>query len=90
MQNEAAVRLAAQAHAAPMLAPPAQNPDLVALGQALFTIAVDVQPLAQAIATPARAARLHDAVASMSPAVLAYRHLDSVQTGLLQWLAARR
>ncbi len=54
--------------------------------QAVFTIAVDVQPLAQAVAAPARAARLHDAVASMSAAVLAYRGLTDVREPLLAWL----
>ena len=63
---------------------------LPALDQAVFTIAVRVQPLAQAVDTPARAALLRDAVASMSPAVLAYRHLADVKAGLLQWLAAHR
>ena len=57
--------------------------------QAVFTILVDVQPLAHAIATPARAARLQASVASMSPAVLAYRGLDGVRAELLAWLAAR-
>jgi dimethylamine monooxygenase subunit A len=63
---------------------------LPSLHQAIFTIAVQVQPLAQVIDTPARAALLHAAVASMSPAVLAYRSLAGVQPALLQWLAARR
>jgi hypothetical protein len=54
--------------------------------QALFTIAVDVQPLATALAAPGRAARLHAAVASMSPAVVAYRGLDGVRAELLDWL----
>jgi hypothetical protein len=58
--------------------------------QAVFTIGVDSAPLAQAIDTPARAARLHDAVASMSPAVLAYRSLADVREPLLAWLAERR
>lgn len=58
--------------------------------QAVFTIQVEVEPLADAIATPQRAARLHDAVASMSPAVLAYRGLTPVRESLLSWLAARR
>ncbi|MBX3638861.1 MAG: hypothetical protein KF683_26090, partial [Rubrivivax sp.] len=56
---------------------------LPALGLAVFTIAVDVQPLAQALTTPARAQALHDAVASMSPAVLAYRGLQPVREALL-------
>ena len=62
---------------------------LPSLRQAIFTIAVQVQPLSLAIDTPARAARLHDALASMSDAVLAYRSLGTVHTPLLQWLAAR-
>ena len=63
---------------------------LPALGQAVFTIGVQVEPLAQVIRTPARAAQLHDALATMSPAVLVYRSLVGVQPALLQWLAARR
>jgi hypothetical protein len=57
--------------------------------QAVFTIAVDSVPLAQAVDTPARAQRLHDAIASMSDAVLAYRSLHAVRAPLLAWLAAR-
>lgn len=60
------------------------------LRQAVFTIAVQVQPLDQAITQPAQAAALHDAIASMSPAVLDYRSLGVVREPLLQWLAARR
>jgi hypothetical protein len=60
------------------------------LQQAVFTIQVDTQPLAQAIDTPARAARLHDAIASMSDAVLAYRQLRAVRDPLLRWLAGPR
>ncbi len=55
--------------------------------QAVFTIHVDVQPLAQVAAAPGRAARLHDALASMTDAVLAYRGLAAVQPALLRWLA---
>jgi dimethylamine monooxygenase subunit A len=62
---------------------------LPALAQAVFTIGVDVQPLAQVLTTPARARALHGAVASMSPAVLAYRGLTAVREPLLAWLAAR-
>ena len=58
-------------------------------GQAVFTIHVETVPLAVAIDSPAKAARLHDAVATMSDAVLAYRSLGSVRTALLAWLAAR-
>lgn len=59
------------------------------LQQALFTIQVEVQPLAQALSTRGRAAALHGAIASMSPAVLAYRGLVPVREPLLAWLAAR-
>jgi dimethylamine monooxygenase subunit A len=57
--------------------------------QAVFTIGVDTQPLAQGIDTPEKAAKLHAAVASMSDAVLAYRSLTSVRAPLLAWLHAR-
>lgn len=59
-------------------------------GQAVFTIEVQVMPLAAAIDTPARAALLHDALATMSDAVQAYRGLTTVHRPLLDWLAARR
>jgi hypothetical protein len=62
---------------------------LPAVTQAVFTIAVDTVPLAHAMATPAQARKLHDAIASMSDAVLAYRRLSGVRTPLLAWLAAR-
>jgi dimethylamine monooxygenase subunit A len=58
--------------------------------QALFTIGVDNVPLAHAIDTPAKAARLHDAIDSMSDAVLAYRSLADVRAPLLAWLSSRR
>jgi hypothetical protein len=57
--------------------------------QAVFTIHVESRPLAQAIDSPARARQLHDALASMSPAVLAYRGLEPARDRLLEWLAAR-
>ncbi len=56
---------------------------------AVFAIGVEVQRLAAAVAQPERAAALHDAVATMSPAVLAYRDLDAVREPLLAWLAER-
>jgi len=59
------------------------------LQQALFTIAIDCVPLAQAIDTSWKAARMHDAIASMSDAVLAYRSLAAARAPLLAWLAAR-
>ena len=55
--------------------------------QAVFTILVQVTPLAQAFETPAQAARVHDALASMSAAVLAYRGLAEARPALLRWLA---
>jgi hypothetical protein len=58
-------------------------------GVAMFTILVDTQPLAQAIDRADKAQRLHDAIASMSPAVLHYRSLGSVRDALLEWLARR-
>jgi hypothetical protein len=60
------------------------------LTQAVLTIHVEVQRLAEAIDTPARAAALHAAVASMNDAVLADRGLSTVRDPLLDWLAARR
>lgn len=57
--------------------------------QAVFTIQVAVQPLDRAIADAARAARVRDALASMSPAVLAYRGLVPARERLLAWLDAR-
>lgn len=57
--------------------------------QAVFTILVDVQPPAQAIATPHRARRLHDALASMSQVVLQCRGLEQAREPLLRWLARR-
>ncbi|GMV44752.1 MAG: hypothetical protein AMXMBFR66_01500 [Pseudomonadota bacterium] len=62
---------------------------LPALRQALFTIRVGVSPLADIVSTPERAARLHAAVTSMSPQVLAYRGLVPVRDALLEWLARR-
>jgi len=57
--------------------------------QAVFVIHVEVDRLDQALAEPARAARVHDALASMSTAVLGYRGLAAVRDRLLRWLAAR-
>ncbi|MBE7939603.1 MULTISPECIES: heme-dependent oxidative N-demethylase subunit alpha family protein [Ramlibacter] len=55
--------------------------------QAVFAIHVQLAPLTQAVADPLRARRLHDSLASMSPAVLAYKGLAAAQPRLLQWLA---
>jgi dimethylamine monooxygenase subunit A len=56
-------------------------------GQAVFTIRVMLQPLAEAAAAPGNARRLHDALASMSDAVLAYKNLAPARDRLLAWLA---
>ena len=55
--------------------------------QAVFTIHVDIEPLASAIDSAERAQRLHEAIASMSEGVLAYRSLSAVRDPLLAWLA---
>jgi dimethylamine monooxygenase subunit A len=57
--------------------------------QAVFTILVNVTPLTQAFDDPAQAARVHDALASMTDAVLAYRGLTAARPALLRWLARR-
>ena len=57
--------------------------------QAIFTIHVETQPLALAMAAPADARRVHDALASMSASVLAYRGLTDARERLLTWLAGR-
>ncbi len=62
---------------------------LPAQQQAVFTIHVETRPLAQAIASPGQARALHDALASMSPAVLAYRGLTDASDRLLHWLRQR-
>ena len=59
---------------------------LPATTQAVFTIHVEVEPLAVALAKPDQAARLHAAIATMSDSVLAYRNLGSVREPLLAWL----
>ncbi len=58
------------------------------LRQAVFTIAVGITPLRDALSSD-QAARVHDALASMSEAVLAYRGLTAVRPALLRWLARR-
>lgn len=57
--------------------------------QAVFTIHVDSVPLNDALGSPDDARRVHDAIASMSPAVLDYRGLAPARDRLLAWLAAR-
>jgi len=58
-------------------------------GQAVFTIHVQCAPLAEALARREDAQAVHDALATMSPAVLAYRGFTAVREPLLAWLAAR-
>jgi dimethylamine monooxygenase subunit A len=57
--------------------------------QAIFTIHVETHALTQAVAAPEHARALHDALESMSPAVLAYRGLTAVRERLLRWLRQR-
>ena len=58
-------------------------------GQAVFTIHVQVQSLAQTITRPEQARVLHAALGSMSDAVLRYRGLAPARRRLLSWLAQR-
>lgn len=57
--------------------------------QAVFTIAVELQPLADTMIDAARAGRLHAAIASMSDAVVAYKGLGPIREPLLRWLDER-
>ena len=57
--------------------------------QAVFTIRVRLEPLTEAVATRNQAQRLHDALASMSDAVLAYKGLAPARDPLLRWLHGR-
>jgi hypothetical protein len=61
---------------------------LPAQQQAIFTIHVELTPLTQAIREATQARLLRDALASMSPAVLAYRSLTDARDRLLAWLDA--
>lgn len=54
--------------------------------QVVFTIRVMLQALSLSVATAARARRLHDALASMSDAVLVYKGLAGVREPLCRWL----
>lgn len=58
--------------------------------QAVFTIRVMLQPLAEAVRSAEDARRLHEALASMSEAVLAYKNLAPARDRLLAWLASPR
>jgi hypothetical protein len=57
--------------------------------EAVFTIHVMLQPLREVVAAPGAARRLHDSIASMSSAVLAYKGLAPAREPLLAWLAQR-
>ena len=61
----------------------------MATSQALFTIRVMLQLLPLAVASSADARRLHDALASMTAPVLAYKNLAPALPALLPWLARR-
>jgi hypothetical protein len=65
----------------------AATPGPAAGAQAVFTILVNVTPLARAFSHPEQACRVHDALATMSDAVLDYRGLTAVKAPLLRWLA---
>jgi hypothetical protein len=56
---------------------------------AVFTIRVMLQPLTEAIAPQGAARKLHDALSTMSDAVLAYKGLAPARDPLLAWLAKR-
>ena len=58
-------------------------------GQAVFTIRVASEPLDAALHTRGDATRLHDALASMTVGVLAYRGLTPVRDRLLEALRRR-
>ena len=62
---------------------------LPGLRQAVFTIHVDVKPLPCVVNRRADVLRLHDALAGMSDAVLAYRGLTAARDRLLDWLRRR-
>ena len=57
--------------------------------QAVFTIRVMLQPLVDAIDSAQKARRLHDSLASMTEAVLAYKNLGPAREPLLRWLQGR-
>lgn len=57
--------------------------------QAVFTIRVMIEPLEHAVNAAWKAQRLHDALASMSDTVLAYKNLSPARAPLLRWLASR-
>lgn len=58
-------------------------------GAVLFGIRVHSYPLARAIATPALAAQLADAVWALPEAIAHYKSIPSIRDALLGWLDAR-
>lgn len=58
-------------------------------GACVFTIRVERAPVSEALQEPALLERVADAIASMSPDVLAYRHLDGVHERLVAALRTR-
>ncbi|MEP6790712.1 MAG: heme-dependent oxidative N-demethylase subunit alpha family protein, partial [Ramlibacter sp.] len=56
--------------------------------QAVFTIRVMLQPLVEAVQDAQQAQRLHDSLASMTDAVLAYKNITTAREPLLRWLKA--
>jgi hypothetical protein len=54
--------------------------------RAVFTIRVMLEPLADVVDSPAKAARLHEALDTMSDAVLAYKGLAPARDSLVRWL----
>ena len=68
---------------------PVSDGDNAGLRQAVFSIRVMIQPLHEAVSSAARARRLHDALASMSTAVLDYKNLRPAREPLLRWLSQR-
>lgn len=57
--------------------------------QAVFAIRVMLQPLREAVAPAGTARKLHDSIASMTPAVLEYKGLAPAREPLLAWLSHR-
>lgn len=57
--------------------------------QAVFTIRVQLAPLVDIVDSPGKARRLHDSLASMSPAIQAYKGLADAMPRLLAWLAGQ-
>jgi dimethylamine monooxygenase subunit A len=68
---------------------PVLQPDGNPAGQSVFTIRVQLTPLASAVTSATHAQLLHDSLASMSEAVLAYKGLTVARPPLLKWLATK-